>query len=672
MHVQSWSRETPICGPLEKRASLALMRHTDPGTLAPRGISPLMGLGLAALLAACGNDGNMTSFGSATETGPGPTSDAPTTGTTGTSAPTTDATTTTTGDDTTMSALTTSGDSTSTGLSSTGDGSSSTGPALCPEDTIECDGTTAKTCDGLGGFKNEEACPEACVPEVGCKPCVPGSFQCVDTMSQKCSEDYVWVDWEVCDAVQGLSCDMGSGECAGACSKKELGESYIGCEYYAASLANLHETQPWLFHYALVVANTTEAKADVTVTRNDMQIQKIQVGPGTAKVIALPYVDELTKPTIGENGPSVLVAAGAYHVRSTLPVTVYQYEPLEYVVPGNLYSYTNDASLLLPTHIWTGSYMVASRNHYVTPASSHLPGFYAVIARDDETTVTITPGALGASVYAGGGVAADGTGEVKLNRGDVLEVFTKSNGMTPNADLTGTRIDSDKPISVFGGHKCTQVPLGTVACDRLEEAMPPIETLASKYIVTPALIPTGGDVPKAHLVRIIATADATELTYDPPQNGAPTMIAKAGEYVEMGPTAADFEITGSKKILVSQYMLGQGNDQSSSGDPAMALAVATEQFRDSYLVHAPLSYETNYANLVAPADAAITLDGNPVAGFVPIGMTGFSVARVPLANNVDGNHVLAGDKPFGVTVYGYGKYTSYWYPGGLDLKLIPG
>jgi len=26
---------------------------------------------------------------------------------------------------------------------------------------------------------------------------------------------------------------------------------------------------------------------------------------------------------------------------------------------------------------------------------------------------------------------------------------------------------------------------------------------------------------------------------------------------------------------------------------------------------------------------------------------------------------------FGVMIYGYGQYTSDWYPGGLDLKSIP-
>ena len=36
-----------------------------------------------------------------------------------------------------------------------------------------------------------------------------------------------------------------------------------------------------------------------------------------------------------------------------------------------------------------------------------------------------------------------------------------------------------------------------------------------------------------------------------------------------------------------------------------------------------------------------------------------------------GNHEITGDQPFGITVYGYGAYTSYWYPGGLNLEEIP-
>jgi hypothetical protein len=36
----------------------------------------------------------------------------------------------------------------------------------------------------------------------------------------------------------------------------------------------------------------------------------------------------------------------------------------------------------------------------------------------------------------------------------------------------------------------------------------------------------------------------------------------------------------------------------------------------------------------------------------------------------DGNHRLDADRPVGVGVYGYGPYTSDWYPGGLDLEEV--
>jgi hypothetical protein len=41
---------------------------------------------------------------------------------------------------------------------------------------------------------------------------------------------------------------------------------------------------------------------------------------------------------------------------------------------------------------------------------------------------------------------------------------------------------------------------------------------------------------------------------------------------------------------------------------------------------------------------------------------------MPLSNAGSGNHTIEGSKPVGVSVYGYGEVTSYWYPGGLDLK----
>jgi hypothetical protein len=44
---------------------------------------------------------------------------------------------------------------------------------------------------------------------------------------------------------------------------------------------------------------------------------------------------------------------------------------------------------------------------------------------------------------------------------------------------------------------------------------------------------------------------------------------------------------------------------------------------------------------------------------------------VKLSNAGDGNHTVNSDQKVGISVYGVLNYGSYWYPGGLDLNVIP-
>ena len=127
----------------------------------------------------------------------------------------------------------------------------------------------------------------------------------------------------------------------------------------------------------------------------------------------------------------------------------------------------------------------------------------------------------------------------------------------------------------------------------------------------------------------------------------------------------------SFSTFMTQVETGQVSSVTITGNEIQGVLKSNEQFRTQYLIHAPTNYDTSFANIVAPPAANITVDGAPVAGFTPIGGTGFSVARIPLSNAGDGNHLFEGDQPFGVMIYGYGQYTSYWYPGGLDLNVIP-
>ena len=76
----------------------------------------------------------------------------------------------------------------------------------------------------------------------------------------------------------------------------------------------------------------------------------------------------------------------------------------------------------------------------------------------------------------------------------------------------------------------------------------------------------------------------------------------------------------------------------------------------------------NYVNVTAPTDAAVMLDGQPIpqASFKSIGPD-FIAARVSIKA---GTHTIESGKPFGIETYGLAPYTSYMYPGGLDVKQI--
>jgi len=582
--------------------------------------------------------------GTTSPTSVGPVSDASSDPTTGpNSSTTTDPTASTSASTGAVSA------STSEGSSST-DGS--TGDPPCPADTIFCEGDTAKVCDGLGGFKSEEACPDACVDDIGCTLCVPGEPSCQGDQALVCNGNGDGFDLvDTCDALLGLACDPNLGACAGACAG--LGLSYIGCEYYPTVVQQFdgYNTAP-TFEYAVAVANASDKIAKVTVTRGPNMVAQVDVQPTSVQLIKLPWVNELSS----GYGPSVVVPDGAYRLRSTNPVTVYQYNPLTV-------TYTNDASVLLPTNTWTGNYLVAAWPTWPF-GNQAVPGLYAVTARQDNTKVTLHPSATGKIVKPGGGVAADGTGVVMLNEGDVLEVLSNYNG-----DVTGTIVEADKPVQVIGGHKCTNVPLNVTACDHLEESMFPIETLAKEYVVVPPVQVPNDKAEKGQIVRVIASEANTTLVFTPDQPVG-KLLVNAGDFVEIKTTTAKFVVSADKKILVSQYMVGQDGGYGTS-DPAMLVTVNPQQWRKTYLFHAATNWQANYVDILAPKDAVVTVDAVNVASWQPVGVTNYQVAHVKLSNGNGGNHSVVGDVGVGISVYGVQSYGSYWYPGGLDLDVIP-
>jgi hypothetical protein len=541
------------------------------------------------------------------------------------------------------------------------------GSGSCGAGEMHCDGLVLQTCVG-GELVDTTTCPQACSATLGCTLCVPGTGTCNGNAAHTCNDSGTGYVDTTCDPVQGMTCDPNAGGCAGACAPHQLGTSYIGCDYYPTVTGN---TVGEMFDFAVAIANTASSDATVTIDGGALGAAQVVTVPANKVIVqVLPWHDALklcsSQSTDGCSAfgtplqAAALAHKGAYHVRSTVPVTLYQFNPLQYD-KGGTFSYSNDASLLLPTNAWRGRYFAAAWQ-VLTGAS--YPSELAVTAMADNTTVMIQAKAGTTAGQGAPGFSQGVAQPVTLMAGDVIEITSVT------GDLTGSLIDADHPVQVISGHYCADVPDGVFACDHIEESMFPVDTLGTHYVINaPAVtsIATG----KVEVIRIIATAANTTVTYDPPQAGAGTTLAHAGDFIELSNNAASFSITSSDKVLVAQYMEGQ-DAGGGTGDPAMALAVPVEQFRTDYLFHAPTNYESNYVDVTAPMGALILLDGAPLA-FTPIGTTGYGISRVtPLSAGPgnDGNHGIQGDQPFGITVYGYGQYTSYWYPGGLDLNSI--
>jgi hypothetical protein len=463
------------------------------------------------------------------------------------------------------------------------------------------------------------------------------------------------------------------------CAEAAASKTYVGCDFWPTVVDNI--VRP-TFDYAVVVANTNAAEAAVEVLRGTTKVGSATVPANGLATIYLPWVPELKAMGVNpvcETMPitkSVKVKSGAYHLTSTVPVAVYQFNAIEYtnkggppgkdwstcsngcIAVGPCFSFSNDASLLLPSTALTGNYRVAG-----LPAQAPFPAYFAVTGTSDGTAVTVKLGP-DAKIAAGGGISGSGTVTFTLDAGEVAEVIG-----TETSDFSGTLVTSSAPVQVITGMACTENPRGKKACDHVEESVLPVETLGKRYFVTAPTSPKGA--PASHTVRLYGNVDGTKLTFlGAKPSGAPTTI-DAGKTVDLGLVDGDFELVADHELTVASTQVGAGAPGGEvQGDPSYSFMSSVEQYRVKYVFLGPSDYDTNWADVVQPMDATLTLDGAPVTTPPKAIASGYGVTRIKLGPGKDGAHVLTASAPVGLQVLGYGAYTSYQYAGGLNLGRI--
>jgi hypothetical protein len=396
-----------------------------------------------------------------------------------------------------------------------------------------------------------------------------------------------------------------------------------GTDFWLAFIQNYSGYTPTL---TLFISGETATTGTVDIPGLSFSAP-FTVTPGSITAVDIPAAAQITGSDSVQNK--------GIHVTAAAEVTVYGL---------NRFPATTDAFLGLPTDILGTDYIALG----YSGLNASTPSEFGVTATQANTTVNITP------TVTTGARAAGVPYTITLNQGETYQ-------LQGYPDLSGSVISSDKPIAVFGGAQCANIPLGILYCDHVVEQLPPISAWGRSFLSVPLATRLHGDT-----FRIIASQDATQVNI----NGTLVATLNKGQFHEQIITGAAV-ITTSGPALVAQYSNGTGYDGVTS-DPFMMLVTPYEQYLTNYTVATPASgFDINFVNVVVPDSEVsnITLDGVPVlaSSFTAIGSSGYSGAQLPISV---GTHNLAGTLPFGAFVYGFGTNDSYGYASGGSLSPV--
>jgi hypothetical protein len=251
--------------------------------------------------------------------------------------------------------------------------------------------------------------------------------------------------------------------------------------------------------------------------------------------------------------------------------------------------------------------------------------------------------------------------------------------------MTGTVIQSDKPVSFTGGNGyiCyTSATSSGGGCDSAHQQIAPISAQSNLYVAPPYA--DRGGIPESIPYRIVGAVDGTQLVYDPPVAGPATI--NSGQRVDFEAIGA-FTVTSQDEdhpFYVGQVMTGCFTGSNTGlGDEEFVNILPPAQFLKKYVFFTDPSYPTT--NLVLTRVKAA--DGYKDVSVDCLGVVGgwqtvdaadtYQVTNVDLIRGgvsnmgcTNGPHSAESEGQFGVMVWGLDNYSSYAYPAGGNVATI--
>jgi hypothetical protein len=461
----------------------------------------------------------------------------------------------------------------------------------------------------------------------------------------------------------------------------------VGCEFFTADLDNYDEDD--LEPYSIVVSNPHDDQEVQLVLEHGTggEIYGVTLEPNELHVIDVACGDSgclIGPQQIEEQG----IGAGAgFRLTADFPVLAYQWNPYGTEL------FSTDSSLLIPTTSLDGTYIVASWSFGPGSFWPQLRSQVTVVITEDDTHLTFVPSTDIEELNGVGPFTAGvETTELVFDAYDVISFRPE----TIDEDITGTVVQADKPVVVFGSHPCGNVPNGDyMSCDHMEEQVLPLAAWGTEAVLA-RHAPRGNCTEEVDTVvwRIIAGADDMTAYFDPPapepvgaqhhfdQQGALLEFISSGDHVVEGlldnpedPEEPEAPLFAYQSMTSNAYAICQ------QGDPMMLQAPPAGQYLDKYVFNtdAVNDFDYDYIIIVREAGTEVTLDCAGVLDegiFDPVGESSWEVGRFFIDHAQystgceDGAHLLTATDPVGLSVVGTAPANSYGYLGGVGVRAI--
>ena len=238
-------------------------------------------------------------------------------------------------------------------------------------------------------------------------------------------------------------------------------------------------------------------------------------------------------------------------------------------------------------------------------------------------------------------------------------------------DLSGTKIVTDKPVSVFSGHECVNIPESVYGCDHIAEQIPPTAVWGKVFYISPFR------TRKSYTIKILAAYNFTNVSLYCNDTLEFNTINEGETIVKTFMLQEYCAIHSTKNILVAQLSHGQ-HDDGANGDPLMILIPASIHYTSEFSVSTlrnPAIGRHNYQhflNIMVLAQyyqphmihikiGSIT-QSLDLFTWVPIKIDNITEAYTLQVNIPEGVTEIIHDDPtalMSATVYGFGLYEGY-------------